>query len=61
MAELTPDTKTSFEQYRQSFSEICHQLYEFGLKEEDRRRQEVKALNDVVEDLLSNATKRART
>ncbi|OXU31637.1 hypothetical protein TSAR_016127 [Trichomalopsis sarcophagae] len=60
LAKLNQDTEAAFEQYRQTFSEICHQLYELGLKEESRRREEIQALNNVVEDRLTTATNKAR-
>lgn len=61
LSKLNQDTEAAFEQYRQTFSEICHQLYELGLKEESRRREEIQALNNVVEDRLITATNKART
>ncbi|XP_058805797.1 dynein regulatory complex subunit 3-like [Phymastichus coffea] len=60
LAELTQDTKVAYEQYRQTFSEICHQLYELGLKEELRRQDEVKALRSIVERVEAAVMKKAR-
>ncbi|KAJ8679642.1 hypothetical protein QAD02_015429 [Eretmocerus hayati] len=60
IAKLTTEIEEIYNQYKKSFSEVCHDLYELGLKEEDRRREEIQALNNVIDNRLSAATERAR-
>lgn len=60
LIELKDDLKFACDEYRKRFSEVCHELYELGLKEEIRRRSEIKSLNDVIEDKLKAAIEKSR-
>ncbi|XP_015588517.1 dynein regulatory complex subunit 3-like isoform X2 [Cephus cinctus] len=45
---LTEDTQVAYEEYKKTFSAICQELYELGLKEEARRRNEIRQFEDIV-------------
>ncbi|XP_011503446.1 PREDICTED: leucine-rich repeat-containing protein 48-like [Ceratosolen solmsi marchali] len=59
-AKFNEEFISLFEQYKQNFSDICHQLYNIGITEENRRRSEVEALYSIMHDKLINAINKAR-
>ncbi|KAL7300317.1 hypothetical protein TKK_0006946 [Trichogramma kaykai] len=60
LAKLNQETEAANAQYRQRFSAVCHELFELGLKEDQKRRAEIDALNSVVEASICAATTKAR-
>lgn len=57
---INEDTQNAFEEYRQSFCAICKQLYELGLREHDKRMEEVRLFEDSVSEGKESAQNEAR-
>ncbi|CAL1687377.1 unnamed protein product [Lasius platythorax] len=60
LSTINEDTQNAFEEYRKSFSAICHELYELGLQEHDKRTEEMRLFELVVNEGKENKQNTAR-
>ncbi|KMQ90308.1 leucine-rich repeat-containing protein 48-like protein [Lasius niger] len=60
LSTINEDTQNAFEEYRKSFSAICHELYELGLQEHDKRTEEMRLFELVVNEVKENKQNTAR-
>jgi len=57
---INENTQNAFEEYKNSFIIICHELYELGLRENDRRTEEIKSFEVAINKIKENAQNEAR-
>ncbi|KAL6444746.1 hypothetical protein ACFW04_002067 [Cataglyphis niger] len=60
LSTINDDTQNAFEEYKKSFSAICHELYELGLQEHDKRIEEIRLFELVVNEGKENNQNVAR-
>ncbi|XP_029177732.1 dynein regulatory complex subunit 3-like isoform X1 [Nylanderia fulva] len=60
LSTINEDTQNAFEEYRKSFSAICHNLHELGLQEHDKRTEEIRLFELVVNEGKENKQNVAR-
>ncbi|XP_050445114.1 dynein regulatory complex subunit 3-like [Cataglyphis hispanica] len=60
LSTINEDTQNAFEEYKKSFSAICHELYELGLQEHDKRIEEIRLFELVVNEGKENKQNVAR-
>lgn len=59
-AQFNEDTQAIYENYKEKYVEVLGQLYEYGLKEHEKREDEISALQSSISKEIEIATKRAR-
>ncbi|KAL0101039.1 hypothetical protein PUN28_018712 [Cardiocondyla obscurior] len=57
---INEDTKNAFEEYKKSFIAICHGLCELGLRENDRRTEDMRSFQVAVNEDKKNTQNKAR-
>ncbi|XP_025263880.1 dynein regulatory complex subunit 3 isoform X2 [Camponotus floridanus] len=57
---INENTQNAFEEYKKTFSAICHELYELGLQEHDKRTEEIRLFECVVNEGKENKQNVAR-
>lgn len=60
LSTINENTQNAFEEYKKSFVAICHELYELGLRENDRRAEEIKLFEIAVNEGKTNMQNEAR-
>lgn len=60
LSMINENTQNAFEEYKKSFIAICHELYKLGLRENDRRTEEIKLFEIDVYEGKENAQNEAR-
>ncbi|XP_018405837.1 PREDICTED: dynein regulatory complex subunit 3-like [Cyphomyrmex costatus] len=60
LSTINENTQNIFEEYQKSFVAICHELYELGLRENDRRVEEIRLFEVVVNEGKKNMQIEAR-
>lgn len=60
LSTINEHTQNAFEEYKKSFIAICHELYELGLKENDRRTEEIKLFEIAVNEGKENTQNEGR-
>lgn len=60
LSTINEDTQNAFEEYKKTFSTICHELYELGLQEHDKRTEEIRLFELVVNEGKENKQNVAR-
>ncbi|XP_011052181.1 PREDICTED: leucine-rich repeat-containing protein 48-like isoform X1 [Acromyrmex echinatior] len=60
LSTINENTQNAFEEYKKSFVAICHELYELGLRENDRRAEEIKLFEIAVNEGKTNAQNESR-
>jgi len=57
---INENTQNAFEEYKKSFIAICYELYELGLRENDKRTEDVRLFEVVVNEGKENTQNEAR-
>ncbi|XP_033211390.1 dynein regulatory complex subunit 3-like isoform X3 [Belonocnema kinseyi] len=60
LMSLNEETEEAYEQYKRTFSEQCHELFELGLKEQERRTEEIRLYEETVNKGKEDAQKEAQ-
>ncbi|XP_072749124.1 dynein regulatory complex subunit 3 [Anoplolepis gracilipes] len=60
LSTINEDTQKAFEEYKKTFSATCHELYELGLQEHDKRTEEIRLFELVVNEGKENKQNAAR-
>ncbi|XP_018378000.1 PREDICTED: dynein regulatory complex subunit 3-like [Trachymyrmex cornetzi] len=60
LSTINANTQNAFEEYKKSFVAICHELYELGLRENDRRTEEIRLFEITVNEGKTNMQNEAR-
>lgn len=60
LMSLNEDTQAAYEQYRTTFSEQCHELFDLGLREQERRTEEIRLYEETVNKGKEDAQKEAQ-
>ena len=57
---LNEEAQAAYEQYKITFSEICHDLFDLGLKEQEHRMEEIRLYEETVNKGKEDAQKEAQ-
>lgn len=57
---INENTQNAFEEYKKSFVAICHELCELGLRESDKRTEDIKLFEIAVNEGKENTQNEAR-
>ncbi|XP_018349776.1 PREDICTED: dynein regulatory complex subunit 3-like [Trachymyrmex septentrionalis] len=60
LSMINENTQNAFEEYKKSFVDICHELYELGLRENDKRAEEIRLFKITVNEGKTNMQNEAR-
>lgn len=60
MSTINETTQNAFEEYKKSFTAICYELYELGLREDNKRTEDIKLFEGVVNEGKENKQNEAR-
>lgn len=60
LSTINEDTQHAFEEYKESFITICHELYELGLRENEKRTEEMRLFEVAVNKGKENMQNEAR-
>ncbi|XP_024885360.1 dynein regulatory complex subunit 3-like [Temnothorax curvispinosus] len=60
LSTINENTQSAFEEYKTSFIAICHELYELGLRENDKRTEDIRLLEAAVNEGKENTQNEAR-
>jgi len=60
LSMINENTQHAFEEYKKSFIIICHELCELGLRENNKRTEEIKLFEVAINKGKENAQNEAR-
>ncbi|XP_012521336.1 dynein regulatory complex subunit 3 isoform X2 [Monomorium pharaonis] len=60
LSTINENTQNAFEEYKKSFLAICYELYELGLRESDRRTEEIRLFEIAINESKENTQNKAR-
>lgn len=60
LSTINESTQNAFEEYKKTFSATCHELYELGLREHDKRTEEIRLFECVINEGKENKQNIAR-
>ncbi|XP_011171581.1 dynein regulatory complex subunit 3 isoform X2 [Solenopsis invicta] len=60
LSTINENAQNAFEEYKKSFIAICYELYELGLQESDKRTEEIKSFEIVINEGKENTQNEAR-
>jgi len=60
LSTINESTQNAFEEYKKSFIAICYELYELGLRENDRRTEDIRLFEVAVNEGKENTQNEAR-
>lgn len=47
---LNEDTRDLYDEYEKKFMDLCRQLFEFGLQEQEKRSEEIRLFEKIVDE-----------
>lgn len=60
LMNINRETETAYEQYKITFLSFCHELFDYGLKEQKRRMDEIEIFEKTIENGKYDAQKEAQ-
>lgn len=60
LSTINEDTQNAFEEYKKFFIRICHELYELGLRENEKRTEEIRLFEVAVNEGKENTQNETR-
>lgn len=60
LSTINENTQNAFEEYKKSFVVICYELYELGLRENDRRTEEIRLFEIAINEGKENTQNEAK-
>ncbi|XP_020297321.1 dynein regulatory complex subunit 3-like [Pseudomyrmex gracilis] len=60
LSTINKNIQNEFEKYKNSFTTICHKLYEFGLEEHEKRTEEIRLFKSAVDKGKENTQNESR-
>lgn len=60
LSTTNENVQNEFEKYKNSFTTICHKLYEFGLEEHKKRTEEIRLFEAAIDKGKENTQDESR-